>query len=362
MAFNNTYNANVTANSPNGLQATYRGSAVTKQVADVFIPEMWSNEVKRFIDQSFILKGYVKQIPFTGKKGDRIHIPLVSRAGVYTKLPETPVRLQARSEGGYYFDIDQYKESSFMIEDIVGIQASYNLRQEYTREAGYALARDMENSLLALRAAINNVATQRIYNTADGTLAGASKPLDFAAILTAKLIMDKARVPRDGRVLLVSTTQYNQLLAVEKFINMDYRNGAPVQTGVVGTIFNIPVIMTDTIDANSLTGYVNGTGEIGQPTPGVAGSPYLPTQDTFTALPTAFTGANVGAAAEVHTAMLVHKEFAIMGTQKMPSTEQSRETLYLADAVVMSQIYGSKLFRPDHAVLIHTNGVIPTVS
>lgn len=107
MAFNNTANASL------NLQATYRGAAVTKQVADVFIPEMWSNEVKRFIDQSFILKGYVKQIPFTGKKGDRIHIPLVSRAAVYSKLPETPVRLQARSEGDYYFDIDQYKESSF---------------------------------------------------------------------------------------------------------------------------------------------------------------------------------------------------------------------------------------------------------
>ncbi len=358
MAFNAANNTNITPT----LQATYRGAAVTKQVADVFIPEMWSNEVRRFIDQSFILKGYVKQVPFTGKKGDRLHIPLVSRAGVYPKLPETPVRLQARSEGDYYFDIDRYQESSFAIEDIVGIQASYPLRQEYTREAGYALARDMENALLAHRAAINNIASQRIYNTADGTLAGASKPLDFAAILTAKLIMDKARVPREGRVLLVSATQYNQLLAIEKFINMDYRNGAPVQTGVVGTIFNIPVIMTDTIEANSLTGYVNGTGDTPQPTPGVAGSPYLPTQDPFTALPTAFTGANTGAAAEVHTAMLVHREFAIMGTQKAPSVEQSRETLYLMDAVVMSQLYGTKLFRTDHAVVIHTNGVIPAVS
>ncbi len=359
MPFTNAYNATP---SPSGLQGTYRGQAVTKQVADVFIPEMWSNEVRRFIDQSFVLKNYVKQIPFTGKKGDRIHIPLVSRAGVYPKLPETPVRLQARSEGDYFFDIDQYKESSFAIEDIVGIQASYNLRQEYTREAGYALARDLENALLALRAAINNIPSQRINNTADGTLAGASKPLDFAAILTAKLIMDKARVPREGRALLVSATQYNQLLAIEKFINMDYRNGAPVQTGIVGTIFNIPVIMTDTIEANSLTGYTNGTGEALQPTPGVAGSPYLPTQDPFTALPTAFTGANTGAAAEVHTAMLVHKEFAIMGVQKAPSVEQSRETLYLMDAVVMSQLYGSKLYRTDHAVLINTNATLPAVS
>lgn len=345
-------------------QGTYKGAAVTKTTADVFIPEMWSNEVKRFLDQKLILKNYLKTVPFKGKKGDRIHIPLISRAAVNVKRPETPVTLQARAEGDYYFDIDRYVESSFMIEDIVGIQASFNLRQEYTKEAGYALARDIDNHILSLRAALNAISAQVIINSATGAITGASKPLDYAALLTAKLILDKADVPAEGRIVIVSPTQYNQLLAIDKFINMDYRNKDTVSTGQVGTIFNMPVVMTSQLGANSTTGYTNGTGSAAAPTPGVASSPYLPTQDAFTGLQTAFTtdAANVGLAAEVHTAVVCHKDFAVLGVQKEPSAESSRETLYLADAVVMSQLYGSKLYRPDHAVIIHTNGVIPSVT
>lgn len=341
-------------------QGSLRGAAVTKAVADVFIPEIWSTEVKRFLDQKLILSKYMKMVPFRGKKGDRIHIPNISRAAVNTKLPETPVLLQARVENDFYFDIDMYKESSFMIEDIVGIQASYNLRSEYTREAGYALARDIDNHLLALRAALNNIPNQIVWNTSDGTNgAGAtSNPLNYSAILAAKLRLDQADVPEEGRVLIVSPTQYNQLLAVDKFINMDYRNGAPVQTGVVGTIFGIPVVMTSQVGTNSTTGYVNGSGAAAQPTPGVAGSPYLPTQDPFTGLPTNFAGTGTK---PVTTALLLNKEFAVMGMQQEPKVESARQTLYLADAVVMSQLYGAKLYRPDHAVIIHTNTDIPAV-
>lgn len=345
-----------------GIQGTYRGEAVTKQKADIFIPEMWSGEVKRALDQKFIAKQFVKMKTGDFKKGDRVHIPNISRARVYDKLPETPVTLQARTESDFYFDIDTYKESSFFIEDIVGIQASYNLRSEYTREAGYAMARDIDSSVLALRAAINGVSSQVINNTSDGTLNGNSFPLNYTALLTAKLILDNADVDDSDRALIVSPTQYNQLLAVDKFINMDYRNGSPVSTGVVGTIFNIPVYMTTQVGRNSSTGYVNGTENL--PTPGVSGTGalYLPKQDSFTSLPVAFGGANTGAAAQVHTALLVHKDWAVMAMQQEPKTETSRETLYLADAVVMSTLYGMRLFRPANAVVIHTNAVLPAVA
>jgi hypothetical protein len=43
-----------------------------------------------------------------------------------------------------------------------------------------------------------------------------------------------------------------------------------------------------------------------------------------------------------------------------PKTETSRETLYLADAVVTSTVYGAREYRETNAVLIHSNAVIPT--
>jgi len=327
------------------------GDAYTAQRADVFIPDLWSAEVKRFRDAKLITSMYTKKLPFAGKKGDRLHIPNISRAAVYDKLPERPVTMQARTELEFYLDIDTYKESSFMIEDIVATQSAYALRSEYTREAGYAIARDIDNSVLALRSVINATAAQVLFASSTGAVGGVGQVFSFATFLTAKLILDNADVPPEDRVLIVSPGQYAQLLNVNQFTNVQFTDGRPIENGLVGTLFGIPVVMTSQVGVNSLTGYVNGTGNVGQPTPGVLGSPYMPKQDTGTTLPLAFTGAGT---APIVTALLCHMDWATLGIQQDPKLESSREALYLADAVIMSQLYGVRVFRVDHAVVIHT--------
>ena len=88
-------------------QGSFVGAANTKFTGDVFIPEVWSGEVKRFRDQKFIAAQFTKTLPFRGKRGDRLHIPSISRAAVNRKLYETPVTLQARTENDYYIDITE---------------------------------------------------------------------------------------------------------------------------------------------------------------------------------------------------------------------------------------------------------------
>ena len=90
----------------------YAGSAVDLSNAQVFIPELWRNEVRKFRDAKFYLKQAATVIPFEGRKGDVIHIPGISRMAVYDKLPQTPVNLQARTESDFTFTITKYKESS----------------------------------------------------------------------------------------------------------------------------------------------------------------------------------------------------------------------------------------------------------
>lgn len=89
----------------------YDGSAITINRTNVFIPEIWGSEIKRFRDSKFIMKNAVRMYPTTLTKGDVLHIPSISRMAVYDKLAETPVTLQARTEGEYTVTIDKYKES-----------------------------------------------------------------------------------------------------------------------------------------------------------------------------------------------------------------------------------------------------------
>ena len=175
-----------------------------------------------------------------------------------------------------------------MIEDIVNIQSQYNLRQEYTREAGYALARDADNFVLAHRAVINSYDSQRIvsYNngtsdllgdgTANAHWTGTPAPLTYAMILAAKQKLDEADIPSEGRKLFISPAQYIDLPSINVFISADFINGSPVTTGVVGTILDFTVECSTQIGVNSLLGYRNGRDGILLPTPGVIGSPYLP--------------------------------------------------------------------------------------
>jgi Phage capsid protein len=245
------------------------------------------------------------------------------------------------------------------------MQAAYNIRQEYTTEAGYALARILDADILGLRAAVKALNNgSEIFNTADATISGASNPLNYQAFLTAKTILDNRDVPQEDRVIITSPTGYNQLLAIDKFISMWYQPDRPVSSGVVGTIFGIPVIMTSQVGANSATGYSNGDGVSGIPTPGVtgAGALNLPTQDPFTSLPTAFTGANAGLAAQVHTTIMCHREWACLLKSQAPKSEGSRENTHQGDVVVNTMVYGSKLFRKTNAVIIHHNAVIPAVT
>jgi N4-gp56 family major capsid protein len=379
----------------------YSGTALDLATVQSFVPEVWAGEVRRFRDQKFMMTNGVKKIPFEGKKGDTIHIPNISRAAVYDKMPQTPVTLQARNDGEFIFQVTRYRESSYMIEDIVNIQSQYNLRSEYTREAGYAMARDMDNFILAHRAVINSYDSQRLvsYNngtadlvgdgTANAHWAGTPAPLTYAAILLAKQKLDEADIPSEGRVLYVSPAQYLDLLSINFFISVDFNGGgSPVSSGKVGSILDFTVEMSTQFGVNSNLGYRNGRDGVLLPTPGVLGSPYLPDQhgtvngrtltgaadldaqanSGYLGLPVlsgagataADAGQTLGLFGGVNqwaTAIACHPEWVCCGVQQSVKTESSRETLYLSDAFVTSQVYGSKVWRPDNAVVIHTSGI-----
>lgn len=343
----------------------YTGSAFGVVEADKFFTELWSGEVKRFRDSTFVMKSCINVVSGMFNVGDVYHVPDISRLAINDKIANTPVTLQTRTETEYTMTIDKYKEVSFGIEDVIGglmgAQKKYDLRSIYTKEAGYAHSRDLDNFILGLRADIQGYNSQSnvVYVSSDGTATGTPQALNRAGILAAKQILLQASVPANMLKLVVGVPQYVDLLTITEFISADYVNNAPTVTGRIGSLYNMDVMMTDNIVTNSLTGYINGTGASGMPTPGVTGSTYFPTQ-SVTHFGTAVTAATLpanGVGGETDnwmTAMLINKEWARLAMREEEKVEASRENLFQMDAVVTTSIYGAKTFRPDHAVLIHT--------
>ena len=102
-------------------QGGYTGSAIDLANTQVFVPEVWGTEVRKFRDSKFLMRQAATALPFLGKRGDLLHIPNISRFAVYDKLPQTPVNLQARTETEFTVTITRYREASYMLEDIVNI-------------------------------------------------------------------------------------------------------------------------------------------------------------------------------------------------------------------------------------------------
>lgn len=355
-------------NTTFNLQAQYRGGLHTKADVNSWIKKQWATMVRRELEQDLLMRQFIMNVSFpNGKVGDRVTIPTLGRLAVANKTAGAPVTLQKASASSWSIDIDTHRETSFMVEDITSIMLDPSglLAQNLAKEAAYAIKRDIDATILGMRAAFRNIAAQNIYlNAADNVPStnSASAPLSLTAVLRAKRILDELDVPATDRVLIVSPAQYNQLLAADKAQSMFYRTSAPLENGIVGTLFGIPVYMTSMIGANSTTGFLNGG--TGIPTPGVtpgATGLYYPTQDTATTLDTTWnTTANTTAATQaVHSAILMHREAIGLAMLAEPKTEYSRETLYLSDAVVTHTLYGCRVYRPTNAVLIHSNASQP---
>ena len=77
--------------------ASYPGGAasiVTSANIDKFIPEIWSDEVIASFKARLVMGNLVRKMPFIGRKGDTMHIPMSLRGVPYVKAPGFAVTIQ----------------------------------------------------------------------------------------------------------------------------------------------------------------------------------------------------------------------------------------------------------------------------
>lgn len=341
----------------------FAGEVTTRGDIQNFIPSLWAMEILRYRDEMFHMRGLTKFMNVVGKKGDTAHFPRVGRLGVRDRVPGTPVYAQRQQPGQYRVTITKDKESSFALDTVAEIQSQYDLRSEYTKAAAYALTKDVDNYLLGMRATVP--VANRIFRSTGagaGTAAGDPAAIDNATILTAMEALLVRQVPLGECRWMFSPSQLIDLIATDKFVSSDYALAdlalGKVATGIVGTLYGIPVHVTTQIGNNSLTGLIMEDGAEGMPTPGVLGSDYLPDQEdastVVTTLPRGKTGAET--TQPFMTGGLFHPRWVLFLQQKNITVTTSFENSLQMNLAVACQVYGGKSFYPNEAVLIHSRG------
>jgi N4-gp56 family major capsid protein len=247
-------------------------NSVTVTSAGQFVPEIWSDEIIASYKKNLVLANLVMKMNFRGKKGDLIHIPAPTRGNANLKVATDAVTLIAASNSEVQVAINRHYEYSRLIEDIAEAQALNSMRQFYTSDAGYALARAVDTDLVQVGRAFNGAtvgtddyataaATTKAFVGADGTTAYNSSSSNASALTDVAIRrtiqrLDDNDTPMDGRFFLIPPSSRNTLMGLARYTEQAFvGNGDTIRNGEIGNLYGIPVF----VSSNADTGAGNST-------------------------------------------------------------------------------------------------------
>ena len=194
---------------------------ITITTADKFIPDVWLNETQEYLKMNLVVAPLIKNIDFEGQKGDILHIPLSTAMTVNDKTANAQVTLSANTETEFTLTINKHKHVAWLVEDLVETQSKYDLRNEYTKGAGYELAKQIDTDLISLQSSLS----QSITGGALVTDANIQKAIE---------LMDLGDVPGTDRNFVFRPTQKSTFFNLDKFYRADMRgaSGSVLASGV----------------------------------------------------------------------------------------------------------------------------------
>lgn len=240
-------------------------NSVTTTTAATFIPEIWSDEIVAAYKKNLVLANVVMKMNFRGKKGDTVHVPAPTRGAASAKGATNAVTLIAATETEVQISINKHYEYSRLIEDIVEAQALNSLRQFYTSDAGYALAKQVDTDLVQLGRAFNGATvgtddyatsntTTKAFIGGDGTTAYNSTSTNASALTDAAIRrtiqrLDDNDTPMDGRFFIIPPSSRNTLMGLARYTEQAFvGNGDAIRNGEIGNLYGIPVFVTSNAD------------------------------------------------------------------------------------------------------------------
>lgn len=299
-------------------------SIVNNTNAATFIPELWSDEIIAAYKKNLVLANLVNKMSMTGKKGDTLHIPKPTRGSATAKAANTAVTIQADTESEVQVVVNKHYEYSRMIEDITDVQALDSLRRFYTDDAGYALAKQVDDDLFALAKSLGDGDGSDYTHSASFYVDGSNGLAAYAADTVAatdvftdlafrELIqkMDDADTPMDGRVLVIPPSARRDILGIDRYNSSDFVDGRGVNNGQIGSLYGVDVYVTSNCPV------IEAAGD------------------------------NTASAVDTRAALLVHRDTMVLAEQMAVRSQTQYKQEYLADLFTADTLYGVKELRPE---------------
>ena len=305
--------------------------AVDNTSAATFIPELWSDEVVAAYKANLVLANLVKKMSMTGKKGDTLHVPKPTRGSANAKSENTAVTIQNNTESTVDITVASHYEFSRIIEDITEVQALSSLRQFYTDDAGYGLAKQVDTDLFSLGKSLGDGdgsdwthSASYYIDASTGLTAYAVDTVAAADVFTDAgfrdliQLMDDNDVPMDNRVFVIPPSLRNAIMGIDRYVSSDFVDNRGVDNGKIGNLYGIDIYVSSNV-------------------------------------PTTETAGDNSAGGAVRGATLVHRDAYVLAEQMgiRSQTQYKQEflgTLYTADT-----LYGTAVLRNDAGFILNVN-------
>jgi N4-gp56 family major capsid protein len=291
-------------------------NAVTTTSADDFVPEVWSLETLAAYQKNLVMAALVTVLNHKGKKGDTIHIPVPARADPTEKTVATMVVPSTFSSTTTDVLLNQHWYYSRLLEDLTEIQGLASLRQFFTKDAGYSLAKKVDSTLHALAATWGGgTAYTKAVIGGDGSTeyltasAGNGTALTDAGLRRVIQTLDDADVPGRDRFLIVPPVEKRRLLGEARFTEQAFvgegGSSNSIRNGLVGDLYGVDI-------------YVSSNG------------PVITAADTTTTY---------------RACLLFQREALVLAEQLAPRVQQQYKLEALGSLMVSDLIFGTKTVR-----------------
>ena len=302
---------------------------VTNTTAATFIPELWSDEIVAAYKSNLVLANLVNKMPMSGKKGDTLHIPKPTRGSASAKGASSQVTLIAATESEVQVNVNKHYEYSRLIEDITDVQALASMRKFYTDDAGYALAKQVDDDLFALGKSLGNgdgsswAHSNSFYiDGANGIAAYAEDTVAITDVFTdlafRELIkqLDDNDTPMENRFIVIPPSVRQTIMGIDRYNSSDFVDGRGVMNGQIGTSYGIDV-------------YVSSN---------------CPVIET--------AGNNSASAVDTKGAIIGHKDAMVLAEQMGVRSQTQYKQEYLSNLFTSDTLYGTQVLRPESALVV----------
>ena len=247
------------------------GDLMDKTAGAGFVPELWSDSIYSFFFRANKLRSTIDDYSALVKgKGDKIHIPAILMQTAQSKTGSAAVAWdtnkgstpQAHDVTAVELDVTTHIYQAEIFEDILTIQAQYELISKYAKAFGESLARKVETDIWAELDGFQttiNTGTDNEFSTVELELLLAAlydldiDPNQCSLVVNHLMLAD---------MFSSSSSVANIFLRNDAYGQTSGRNGSHVSSGAMGLIYGMDVYFSQAVGTGTTdrvgAAYVSG--------------------------------------------------------------------------------------------------------